>query len=157
MVKIKTVEISWQLWNSPSRATAGIMQLFSQSEYYSLWRVNWCVKLVDRTLVYKIVTLWSTFYSWQASWWLKLFKADVSAEKEQAFRKLLIQLMPVWMHCDLSSALAVLGPVPALPGLFAAREAWSLRCSSRHQSPSTAISHHSHSELHMTFPSALED
>lgn len=58
------------------------------------------------------------------------------------------------MQWDFSSALAVLGPVPDQRGLFTASEAWTSRCTSRHQSPSTAISHRFHAELYMTFPSA---
>lgn len=40
------------------------------------------------------------------------------------------------------------------PWLSLSSEAWTSRCTSRHQSPSTAISHRFHAELYMTFPSA---
>lgn len=51
------------------------------------------------------------------------FSLNTSAGKEE----LLIQLMAVWMDCDLSSALPVLGLVPAQPGRLTTNEAWSLR------------------------------
>lgn len=63
------------------------------------------------------VHLWSTFY---ITW---VFHFNTSAGKEE----LLIQLMAVWMDCDLSSALPVLGLVPAQPGRLTTNEAWSLR------------------------------